>query len=102
LARTSSAQAAISFGCINTAPQAPRLPAFISAIDKDGGQAPAIGASSIGSFKPKRLQNNSARVRSRDILLSLRLAFRSKNEQVHGMKRFGKDMIFFQRNTIFF
>jgi hypothetical protein len=72
LARTSSAQAAISFGCINTAPQAPRLPAFIIAIDKDGGQAPAIGASSIGSFKPKRLQNDSARVRSRDILLSLR------------------------------
>jgi hypothetical protein len=74
LARTSSAQAAISFGCINTAPQAPRLPTFIIAIDKIGGQAPAMGASRIGSFKPKRLQNDSARARSRDIFLSLRLS----------------------------
>ena len=73
LARTSSAQATISFGCISNAPQAPRLPAFIIAIDKDGGQAPAIGASKIGSFKPKRLQKASARPWSRDIVLSLRL-----------------------------
>jgi len=61
LARTSSAQATISLGCISSAPQAPRLPACIIATDSDGGQAPAIGANRIGSFRPKRLQNASAR-----------------------------------------
>ena len=68
LVRTSSAHATMSLGCISSAPQAPRLPAFMTAIDKDGAEAPAIGASRIGSCKPKRRQKASARDWSRDIL----------------------------------
>jgi hypothetical protein len=70
LARTSSAQATISAGCIKSAPQAPRLPAFIAAIESEGGHAPAIGASKTGIFKPKRQQNASARACSGDMFRS--------------------------------
>ena len=54
-------QAMISFGCINSAPHAPIPPARITAIDNDGGQAPAIGASKIGTCIPNRSQNDVAR-----------------------------------------
>jgi hypothetical protein len=66
-ARTSSAQAAISSGCINSAPQAPSPPACITAIERAGADAPAIGASRIGTSSPKRRQNESTRARMADI-----------------------------------
>jgi hypothetical protein len=39
-------------------------PAFATAIDKEGGQAPAIGASRIGIRISNRVQNASMRSRS--------------------------------------
>ncbi len=70
-ARTFAAHAAISAGCIGKAPQAPSPPARITAIDKAGAEAPAIGASRIGSFRPKRAQNCSARDKTEDMLGSV-------------------------------
>src|SRR5215467_10270001 len=55
-ARTSAAQVAISSGLINKAPHAPSPPALATAIESEGGHAPAMGASKIGTRKPKRLQ----------------------------------------------
>jgi hypothetical protein len=66
-ARTSSAQAVISSGCISSAPQAPSPPASITAIERAGADAPAIGASRIGSSSPKRRQNESTRARMADV-----------------------------------
>jgi hypothetical protein len=60
----------ISAGCINSAPQAPSPPAFITAIESEGALAPAIGANRIGSFSPKRRQNASARDRTDGIFIS--------------------------------
>jgi hypothetical protein len=51
----------ISRGCIGSAPQEPRPPAFATAIESEGAEALAIGASKIGTRKPNRLQNASAR-----------------------------------------
>ena len=56
-ARTCAAQAAISSGRIISAPQAPRPPALATAMESSGGQAPAMGASRIGSLRPNRSQN---------------------------------------------
>ncbi len=50
--RTASAQARIAPGCISKAPQAPSPPARITATDKAGGQAPAIGARRSGRRSP--------------------------------------------------
>ena len=47
----------ISRGVINSAPQAPRPPAFMTAIDSAGALAPAMGARRIGVFSPNRWQN---------------------------------------------
>src|SRR5204863_7182660 len=66
-ARTSSAQAAISSSCINSATQAPSPPAFITAIERAGADAPAIGASKSATSSPKRRQNESTRARMADI-----------------------------------
>src|SRR3982750_3309484 len=60
-ARTSSAHAEISAGCISSAPHAPRPPAFTTAIEREEGHAPAIGASRMGTWRPNRLQNESMR-----------------------------------------
>src|SRR5271157_3794982 len=62
LARTCSAQARISAGCISNAPQAPRPPALATATDRAGGHAPAIGANRIGTRNPKRWQKISVRL----------------------------------------
>ena len=51
-ARRSAAQAAIASGRISSAPQAPSPPALATAMDSDGGQAPAMGASRIGARRP--------------------------------------------------
>src|ERR1700730_15319163 len=51
LARKSDTQALMALGCIKSAPQAPSPPAFATAIDSVGGQAPAIGARRIGARK---------------------------------------------------
>ena len=48
LAANSSVQVRIDSGVIRSAPQAPIPPAFATATDRDGGHAPAIGASRIG------------------------------------------------------
>ena len=53
-------------GVIN-APIAPMPPAFATAIDKLAGDAPAIGASMIGSAKPYRAQNAAARSSARGL-----------------------------------
>jgi hypothetical protein len=42
-------------------------PALATATDKLAGDAPAIGASMIGIFKPYRLENASARSTTRDL-----------------------------------
>jgi hypothetical protein len=39
-------------------------PACITAIDDDGGQAPAIGASKIGKPRPNRSQKAAVRTRA--------------------------------------
>src|SRR5436305_1915611 len=59
--RNSCIQAAIAVGDIKSAPADPIPPALATAIDNEGGQAPAIGASRIGTRNPKRSQNFSAR-----------------------------------------
>jgi hypothetical protein len=51
-ARTSLAQALIASGLINSAPQLPRPPALATAIESEGGHAPAIGASRMGICRP--------------------------------------------------
>src|SRR3954467_7922955 len=60
-ARNSSIQAAIPSGVCSSSPAAPMPPAWATAIESDGGQAPAIGASRIGTFSPKRSQNAAVR-----------------------------------------
>jgi hypothetical protein len=60
----------ISAGCIKSAPQAPRLPAFIAAIESEGADPPAIGANKTGIFNPKRRQNASLRAFSGDMVRS--------------------------------
>src|SRR2546421_3635944 len=61
LARPSAAQAIISSGCINSAPHDPSPPAFATAIESEGELTPAMGASRMGTWRPKRLQNASVR-----------------------------------------
>jgi hypothetical protein len=46
--RTSRTHAAISSGFINSAPHEPIPPASMTAMERDGALAPAIGASRIG------------------------------------------------------
>src|SRR5215475_3167057 len=62
LERTSFAQAMISSGCISSTPHDPSPPAFATAIERDGPLAPAMGASRIGTRRPKRAQKASARL----------------------------------------
>src|SRR4029077_13247813 len=62
-ARTSKAQSSISFGCIRSAAHAPNPPARITAIEDDGGQAPASGERRIGTQIPNRPQKPAARLR---------------------------------------
>src|SRR5262249_25769660 len=62
--RTSAAHAAISSGFISSAPHEPSPPALATAIDSDGAQAPAIGASRIGTRRLKRAQNACVRSRT--------------------------------------
>src|SRR4051794_29407696 len=45
-ARNSKAQALMAAGAIRSAPQPPRPPALATAMESEGGHAPAIGASS--------------------------------------------------------
>ena len=59
-----AAQARISSGPIRRAPQAPRPPAFATATESAGGQAPAIGANRIGTCSPNREQKISVRWRA--------------------------------------
>src|SRR5919198_2229305 len=58
---------------MSNAPQAPIAPARITAIDSEGGHAPAIGARRIGIFKPNRSQNAAARPRGSSIISELTL-----------------------------
>jgi hypothetical protein len=44
-------------------------PAWATAIESDGGQAPAIGASRIGTFSPKRSQNAAVRDNDETMLI---------------------------------
>ena len=62
--RTSFAQRLISSGCIRTTPQEPNPPAFAIAMDNEGALTPAIGASRMGTRRPKCEQNASARSRT--------------------------------------
>src|SRR5579883_3419785 len=55
-ARTSSAHAAMASGAISSAPHEPSPPALATAIESDGGQALAIGASRMGARRLKRAQ----------------------------------------------
>jgi hypothetical protein len=62
LDRTSRDQERISSGCMSRTPHEPRPPAFATAMDNEGAEAPAIGASNIGARRPKRSQNFLARL----------------------------------------
>src|SRR5579864_4572822 len=53
----------ISERAIKSAPQAPRPPAFATAIDRAGALAPAMGAKSIGTRRPNLSQNSVVRLR---------------------------------------
>ncbi len=64
-ARNSRIQAAIASGPNIRTPAAPMPPALATAIDSDGGQAPAMGASRIGRRRPKRSQKAAARASGR-------------------------------------
>ena len=46
-------------------------PAFAMAIDKLAGDAPAIGASRIGTFSPYLSQNEVARSSGRDVEVAI-------------------------------
>ena len=59
-ARTSAAQALIASGCISRPPQAPRPPALATAMESEGGQAPAIGASRMGMRSRRRAEGFGA------------------------------------------
>src|SRR5579859_330549 len=59
----SSIHARIASGSLMSAPRAPMLPALATAMERLAGQAPAMGASSIGSFNPYFAQNEWARAR---------------------------------------
>src|SRR5438309_10436752 len=61
----------MAFGCIKSAPHAPRPPALATAMESDGGQAPAIGARRIGTRSPNRSQKARARRRSGCVLVML-------------------------------
>lgn len=71
-ARTARTQSAICPGDSSSAPQLPSPPAFATATDNAGGQAPAVGASRIGTRSPKRPQNAAARPRGATIWLIVR------------------------------
>jgi hypothetical protein len=45
------AQAKISSGVIRSAPQAPSPPAFMTAMESDGADTPAMGARRMGIFR---------------------------------------------------
>jgi hypothetical protein len=49
-------------------------PALATALASDAGQAPAIGAIKIGSFKPNFAQNAAARSRGRAFRIELGVA----------------------------
>ena len=51
-ARNSAAQSLMASGRIRSAPQAPRPPARATAMESEAGQAPAIGASRMGTRRP--------------------------------------------------
>src|SRR5204862_8132858 len=61
----------MAFGCITSAPHAPRPPAFATAMEGDGGQAPAIGAKKIGTRSSNRSQKARARRRMGCVLVML-------------------------------
>src|SRR5437588_12313401 len=61
----------MAFGCITSAPHAPRPPAFATAMESDGGQAPAIGAWRSGTRSPNRSQKARARRRVGCVLVML-------------------------------
>src|ERR1041385_7964725 len=56
--RNFAAQVSISLGSKSKAPHPPMPPAFATAMESDGGQAPAIGANKIGISRPNRSQNS--------------------------------------------
>ena len=58
------AQARISSGGISSAPQAPRPPALITALDSEVGLAPAMGARRMGIRRPNPRANELARSRA--------------------------------------
>ena len=60
-ARNSLTQSAISSGDISSAPQARLPPAFATAMESDGGHAPAIAANRMGTRSAYRLQKTEAR-----------------------------------------
>jgi len=62
--RNSRTQSAIPSGDVVSAPSPPMPPAFATALASLAGQAPAIGACNIGTRKPNRRQNQSARSRA--------------------------------------
>src|SRR6478735_12508199 len=59
--RNSCIHFAIAAGDMSSAPADPIPPALATAIAREAGQAPAIGASRIGTRRSKRWQNLSAR-----------------------------------------
>jgi hypothetical protein len=63
LDRNSCTHVRIASGALISAPRAPMLPALAKAMERLTGQAPAMGASRIGSFNPYLAQNASARLR---------------------------------------
>jgi len=65
--RNSAAQCVISSGFMSKAPHAPSPPALATAMERDGGQAPAIGASKIGTRMPSCAAKSCARCDGRAV-----------------------------------
>ena len=59
----SCTHARIASGLLMRAPRAPMLPALAKAMERLAGQAPAMGASNMGSLNPYFAQKDSARPR---------------------------------------
>src|SRR5205807_7312839 len=80
----------MAFGCITSAPHAPRPPAFATAMESDGGQAPAIGARRIGTRSPNRSQKARARRRVGCVLVML-ITDRREVAEHHHSPDFGSE-----------
>lgn len=74
-ARNCLAQSRISSDDKSSAPHAPIPPALATAIDKEGGQAPAIGARRMGIRSLNSVQNESVRRRTEKVFAAISPVF---------------------------